>query len=504
MCGDTEDEPTWLVGAQQQMQELQGTRNITLVGVSHGVVTAASAAADAALGSARGANRGGRAGGRGGRGRGGAAGVTATRQLQRQEAGQWLELATRAATRLQRWARRRAALKVMVRRLKEIFVARTRLAASLARREEEVRLAREARQVQRRERKQRMLKVQLETEAEAVGPASTVPASVALGHRQRRQRSALATNTMAALVLQRAERRRSMGARLASIATMQRAARCVQRQWQRVVGARAARRQEMRRHVLQVQVQVLLAAVREAEAERAAERVVAESALAAVRHAMRETEAAQAAERVLAEATLAACEAARRADRAEAAATLAAMESRALAAERRARDAEADMAECEEWDYAQHEVAARASAEVATQMEGGAELQEAATQTEEGTGAVEPLMHPAQAEMAARAERAAGRMEELAREAERRAAAYREHPQAAKTGGRQVRKARVRQQAAAAGYSVIDWLQVQESQRRLFEVVGGGALAPRRLEERLDRAQASWRQQQEVLWGAPD
>ena len=114
------------------------------------------------------------------------------------------------------------------------------------------------------------------------------------------------------------------------------------------------------------------------------------------------------------------------------------------------------------------------------------------------------VVHPAQAEMTERSERAAARMEELAHEAERRAAAYREHPQAAKTGGRQVRKARVRQQAAAAGCSVIDWLQVQESQRQLLEAVGGGALAPQRLEERLDRAHANWHRQQELLWGAPD
>ena len=57
---------------------------------------------------------------------------------------------------------------------------------------------------------------------------------------------------------------------------------------------------------------------------------------------------------------------------------------------------------------------------------------------------------------------------------------------------------------AAAGCSVIDWLQVQESQRQLLEAVGGGALAPQRLEERLDRAHANWHQQQELLWGAPD
>ena len=62
-----------------------------------------------------------------------------------------------------------------------------------------------------------------------------------------------------------------------------------------------------------------------------------------------------------------------------------------------------------------------------------------------------------------------------------------------------MRKARIRAQAAAADCTVVDWMQVREAQQRLMEAVGGGELAPQRLEERLERARERYAQQQGLL-----
>jgi hypothetical protein len=161
-------------------------------------------------------------------------------------------------------------------------------------------------------------------------------------------------------------------------------------------------------------------------------------------------------------------------------------------------------------------------AEVGTQTEamGAATV---AVQTEARTaaeGAVEMVvgrrLHPAQAEAVERAERAAARIERVQLEVEAAASRYRSKvdPErapsaeppiqkiASPTGGRQLRKARVRRQAAAAGVDVLS-LTIGKEQRRheLAEVECEGQMRQALLERRLDAAHEEWLQRQQGVRG---
>ena len=76
-------------------------------------------------------------------------------------------------------------------------------------------------------------------------------------------------------------------------------------------------------------------------------------------------------------------------------------------------------------------------------------------------------------------------MERLQEETKRRAEQYAAQlqvaaPSAARAGGRQVKKAQLRKQAAAAGVDVLTWATTLDTQRReLKEAVGAGEAWPR-------------------------
>lgn len=109
---------------------------------------------------------------------------------------------------------------------------------------------------------------------------------------------------------------------------------------------------------------------------------------------------------------------------------------------------------------------------------------------------VGPRMHPAQVEAIQRAERAAARLEQLQADTERRAEAYRSPPSTpTRTGGRQIKKAQLRRQAAAAGVEVADWMAARGPRLQhgtWFEDARGV------LEQRLDLAHEEWKRKQDA------
>ena len=69
---------------------------------------------------------------------------------------------------------------------------------------------------------------------------------------------------------------------------------------------------------------------------------------------------------------------------------------------------------------------------------------------------------------------------------------------ASPTGGRQLRKARERRQAAAAGIDVLRWTAGKERHRQeMVEAERGGKVWQAKLEQRLDAAHEEWRQRQQ-------
>ena len=327
----------------------------------------------------------------------------------------------------------------------------------------------------------------------------------------------------AATAMQRAWRRRTAGQRLAdrlaSLAGLMRRARQVQRWWRR---ARHSRGKQLPRATLAAMEARALAAERracDAEADLASweEQEAVQHAYVTHQLAAAETAATSALQEVSAmEQALEARAAAWAMERAACEARILQLEGQLAEALRAqspparpllrkaqrevgARVLQAAVAELEAELEASVAEPAREAA-TASAMPAAVETRAAETQTETDAGASKVELRPAQAEMVARAERAAVRIEQLAAEAERRAAEHREHAQVAtRTGGRQVRKARIRAQAAAADCTVVDWMQVREAQQRLMEAVGGGELAPQRLEERLERARERYAQQQGLL-----
>jgi hypothetical protein len=127
-------------------------------------------------------------------------------------------------------------------------------------------------------------------------------------------------------------------------------------------------------------------------------------------------------------------------------------------------------------------------------------------------------LHPAQAEAVARAERAAARIEQVQLKVEAAASRYSEAAQelspsvelstqaqkiASPTGGRQLRKARERRQAAAAGIDVLSLTSGKQQRRReLAEVGSEGQALQALLERRLDAAHEEWLQRQHAQGGA--
>ena len=122
-------------------------------------------------------------------------------------------------------------------------------------------------------------------------------------------------------------------------------------------------------------------------------------------------------------------------------------------------------------------------------------------------------LHPAQAEAVERAERAAARVEQVQLQVEAAAARYSRGSVAAQelappaepstqktaspTGGRQLRKARERRQAAATGVDVLRWTAGKERHRQeMVEAERGGKAWQAELEQRLDAAHEEWRQRQ--------
>ena len=170
------------------------------------------------------------------------------------------------------------------------------------------------------------------------------------------------------------------------------------------------------------------------------------------------------------------------------------------------------------------------------QEPGTAEVSDAAAQTvgavativtqtadEAAVGSTEVVigrqLHPAQAKAVERAERAAARLEQLEAEAEAKAARYRTEsgsaaqetaptagstvgsPEkaAARGGGRQVEKARVRRQAAAAGMDVKSWQAERAWHRQqLAEVVGSDEDSLERVEHRLEMQRDEWLARQQA------
>lgn len=153
----------------------------------------------------------------------------------------------------------------------------------------------------------------------------------------------------------------------------------------------------------------------------------------------------------------------------------------------------------------------------ASTQTGGAYAQTAETQTEQTGGkavatqtdreeseptkagsatTVGPRLHPAQLDAIQRAEQAAERLERLQAETERIAERYAcESPPhtPSRTGGRQVRKAQLRRQAAAAGVAATDWMMARGPQ-----VLHGTWFKDARavLEQRLDLAHEEWKRRQ--------
>jgi hypothetical protein len=135
-------------------------------------------------------------------------------------------------------------------------------------------------------------------------------------------------------------------------------------------------------------------------------------------------------------------------------------------------------------------------------------------------------LHPAQAKAVERAERAAAQIERMQAEAEAAAARYRAASEGATpsaesdgrktakqetvslatggqttpTGGRQLKKAQQRRQAAAAGVDVLSWTAGKQRHRQeLAEAERGGRVWQAELEQRLDAAHEEWRQRQKHM-----
>ena len=137
-------------------------------------------------------------------------------------------------------------------------------------------------------------------------------------------------------------------------------------------------------------------------------------------------------------------------------------------------------------------------------------------------------LHPAQAKAVERAERAAAQIERMQAEAAATAARYRAASERAvplaesdgrktakqvetalsatrrgqntPTGGRQLKKAQQRRQAAAAGVDVLHWTASKERRRQeLAEAERGGRAWQTELEQRLDAAHEEWRQRQQRM-----
>lgn len=475
-----DDEPSWLVEAERQLRGDQVAGGLTPV------VTGAGRRDSGGLMAGR-----GRAGGRGGRGRGGAAGGRTGEQI---AAERWLRSATEAATLLQRWAQREALGRrygeqaEWLRAVRRQARMRGRRLAGAARQLATLAAAHEARLVWlvgsagwAATRLQRAWARRWGVGRVARRAEEALEVGELQLMRLARVREAVTSATVPAEVVQAALRRRRSAKGMPSTRGLgEQAASRDDAEWLLIPAERWDRRK---------------CAV--AEAVETARRRAAVRLATVMQRAWRKRQHIRAAR--LAQAV-----------RERTASALAEMEARARAAERRSIQLERQLADVEvgtraiQATLAELEVELQAALEAATAsaMPGAAAVGTAAAETQTEVDAGPPKVEPslAQAEMVERAERAAVRIEQLAEEGERRAAEYRELTEAAtRTGGRQVRKARVRAQAAAAGCSVVDWMQVREAQRQLMEAVGGGELAPQRLEERLGWARDQYAQQQGLL-----
>ena len=193
--------------------------------------------------------------------------------------------------------------------------------------------------------------------------------------------------------------------------------------------------------------------------------------------------------------------------------------------------------ECE-WEAeagTQTEALGMTAAAVQTEAVEAVEVATAAVQTEiVGVAEEAPVemvvgrqLHPAQAKAVERAERAAAQIERMQAEAAAAAARYRaasegatpsaesdgrktakqetaspatHRGQTTPTGGRQLKKAQLRRQAAAAGVDVLSWTAGKQRHRQeRAEAERGGRVWQAELEQRLDAAHEEWRQQQKHM-----